>query len=240
MCPSGLQTTLEISCRCKALQHPVVGDRMLAADHTAFHALPVLRITPERCVHSSFLFLHPALCQCEITARNAVRLQLFGNALMRPVIFAGNHHTCRVPIDAVYNSRPKNPVDARQAVFTVVQEGIDQCSAGMPGCRVNHHTLGLVDYDDILVFIKNVERNIFRKHLCRLGFRQSDRKAFPRCQWIARLARLAVDQDAPLLNQLLSMCACQLRKEQGDRYVQSLIRKFFLNNELLQTCLLLF
>ena len=44
----------------------------------------------------------------------------------------------------------------------MVQQGVHQRAAGISRASMNGHTRGLVDHNDVVIFVKHIEWNIFR------------------------------------------------------------------------------
>ena len=88
-------------------------------------------------------------------------LYLFGKAFMGFVGLSGDHDSRRIFIQSMNDARADDAIDAGQFPLTVVEQGIDQGPVIVSGCRMNDHPARLIDDDDILIFINDIERNIF-------------------------------------------------------------------------------
>ena len=44
---------------------------------------------------------------------------------------------------------------------TVMKEGVDEGSVGIPGGRMNDHAVGFVQEDDFIIFVEDREREVF-------------------------------------------------------------------------------
>ena len=92
-------------------------------------------------------------------------LQLRGNALMRQIVFADDHRACCVPVNAMHDTGPHDAVNAGKRLSAVVHNRIDKSSLVVTRGGMNHHALRLVDHQNVLIFIQNIERKIFRDNI---------------------------------------------------------------------------
>ena len=81
------------------------------------------------------------------------------------IIFTHNNAACGILVDPVYDARTQDAVDTGQGSFTVIHDGIDECTCIVPGSGMDDHALGLVDDEDILIFIQDIQRNILRQYI---------------------------------------------------------------------------
>ena len=93
-------------------------------------------------------------------------LQLFRDAVVGQIVFAGDHDACSVPVDPVNNARTENAVDPGETSSAVMHECVDQCSFFMSGCGMDNETLRLIDEDHVIIFIEDVQRDLLRQDLC--------------------------------------------------------------------------
>ena len=73
--------------------------------------------------------------------------------------------TCGILIDSVDDTRTQDTIDSRQIILTMKHNSIYQCSGSMSGAGMNHHSLWLIYDKYIIIFIKNIQRDIFRKYV---------------------------------------------------------------------------
>ena len=81
---------------------------------------------------------------------------------MRGVVLRRHEAPARLLVEPVNDSRPLFPADPRERA-AVVQERVDHCSLTVPCSRVDDHPRGLVDYNEIFIFKKHLERNALRQ-----------------------------------------------------------------------------
>ena len=108
--------------------------------------------------------------------------ELLCKDLVSSVIFADEQRTRCIHIDPVDDPGAQNAVDPGKVFPTMEHHSIHQSMAVVPGCRVYHHPLRLIDDKDIIVLIEDVKRDILRKdvkwfrlrdlHLNRVTFRK--------------------------------------------------------------------
>ena len=81
------------------------------------------------------------------------------------IIFRNDKQTCRILVDAMNDSLPLDSVAARQFSTAVVQQCIDQCPLAVAGSGMNHHVLGLIHHQQMLVLLDNLQGNLLRLRL---------------------------------------------------------------------------
>ena len=84
-----------------------------------------------------------------------------------------------------------------------MQHGVDQRAGVLAGAAVDHHARGLVDRDDIGVFIQHIERQILGRRPQRSQFGWLNVDALGALQQERTLFGRAVDQHAPLVDPIL-------------------------------------
>ena len=163
---AGFQTTLHISILLKSLKNMNVRNRILpAAIRNDRHFLPVIPIPSDVPRDGKVIFLQNAEADGDVPAHNGMLLQLRGNALMRQIVFADDHRACGVPVDAMHDTGPHDAVNAGKRLSAVVHNRIDKRPLVVTRGGMNHHALRLVDYENVLIFIQNIERQIFRDNI---------------------------------------------------------------------------
>src|SRR5215472_7356132 len=113
----------------------------------------------------------------------------------------------------------------------MMQERVDQRApvAGILGCSragVNHHSRGLVDDGEVIVFVENVERNFLGDSAKRraLGWAE-DCDPFATMQFQRRLGLAVIDSDLFFSDQLLDSCPAYI-EARSEELVQSLAGVF--------------
>jgi len=80
---------------------------------------------------------------------------------VRFVVFCDDQAAARLFIKAMHDSRPFLPADSGK-FWEMMEQRIHQRVLAVTRARMNDQPRRFVDYDQILVFIKNVERDRFR------------------------------------------------------------------------------
>ena len=91
------------------------------------------------------------------------------------VVILGDHQqSAGILVDAMDDSRTDNAVDGRKPVFAVKHDRIDQRPRIVSYCRMDYHSLGFVHNQNIVIFIEDVQRDIFRTNLQLLCLRNGN------------------------------------------------------------------
>ena len=108
---------------------------------------------------------------------------MFGKLLAQTavsfIIFGNDQQTASVFVNTVDDARTFYTADAGKAVPTMVKQGINQSSAMRSGRRMYSHSCRFVDNQQVIVFINNVQRNIFRLRISVNRFRYNNLKRIP-------------------------------------------------------------
>ena len=129
---------------------------------------------------------------------------------MGAVVLADHQCARSIPVDPVYDPRPQLPVYPGEIPLAMEQHGVDQSMLLMPGGRVHHHPLGLVDDQQMRVLVKDVQRDIFRHDRSRADRGDLHTDHIPRLQAVTGPDRPVIDQDHPILEQSLDAGAGQI------------------------------
>ena len=117
------------------------------------HFLSIIRIAPDRCVYQSLILCRMTDHDSPINTVDRMYLDLFRNLDMRLIILTYDQRSGRILIDSVDNARTDLSIDAGQRLLTVIHNGINQCTIGMPRCRMHDHALWLIDDQKVFIFI---------------------------------------------------------------------------------------
>mgnify|MGYP001771280974 CR=1 FL=1 len=150
-----------------------------------------------------------AILMCEVPMHqrviqpgHALALQLRRQIKMRGVILGHDDEPCRVFVDPVHDSRTHHAVDAGK-VMAMIKQGIDKRVSLIARSRVHDHAAGLIDDDDIFIFIADIQRDVLRLHIQRLRIIIAEHDLIPRSRFVAALARRTIDRHPALGDQLL-------------------------------------
>ncbi len=152
---AGFQLDPHVSVGAEALEHTVVADRRLAAVGYR-HALAHAAVATDRGVdlaagghHTN----HDAL----IDAADLAALHLLDQPGLRLQGLGHHHQTGGVLVQTVDDTGARHVDD----VWHVVQQGIEQGTAGMAGGRVHNQPGRLVDHHDMVVFVDDIQLDVF-------------------------------------------------------------------------------
>ena len=110
------------------------------------------------------------------------------------IIFTDNQTACGITVNTVDNTGTQSSVYSGKAAAAMIHDGIHQRTAVVPRRRMNHHPFRLVYHQNILIFIKNIQRNVFRPDIRFNGFRKGKADIILRLQTIVGFYGRAVDQ----------------------------------------------
>ncbi len=152
---AGFQLHAYVGVRAEALEHTIVADRRLAAVGYR-HALAHAAVATDGRIDlaaSGHYTNHDAL----VDAADFTRLHLFDQLGLRLQSLGYHHQTRGVFIQAVNDTGARHVDDVRH----MVQQRVEQGTTGMPGSRVHDQPGRLVDHHDMVVFVDDIEFDIF-------------------------------------------------------------------------------
>ncbi len=133
--------------------HLVFGDRLAAARPQHRHLLAIARRTPDAGLDHAAGGIRRAPGQGDVDPFDVVPCEQVRQPRVGGVGLGRDHDAGRVLVQAVHDPRPGDAADARQLVPAVVQQGVDQGSVTRPRRRMHRHARGLVQDDQMLVFV---------------------------------------------------------------------------------------
>src|ERR1022692_4748419 len=113
---------------------------------------------------------------------------------MRFVVFRYHQTAARLFVETMNDSRTFFAANSGKC-FAMIKQRVDQCVLTMTSPRMNYHSGGLVDYDEIGVFKKNVERDLLWLIIDLFQRRLDEIDTVPRPPEIARARRFSIDFD---------------------------------------------
>jgi hypothetical protein len=105
----------------------------------------------------------------------------------------------------------------------VVQECIDEGAGGMTRCWVDDQPRGLIKDDDIVIFVNDVERNVFRAKDVFYRRRDVDLNALAGGYLEGGAADDTIDGDVARLDELMQVRSAEVRDVPGNEFVQPFI-----------------
>ena len=122
--------------------------------------------------------------------------KLPGQTGMGPLVFGHHQQSGSVLVDTVHQSGPHVPLLKQGQILQMPGQGIDECPAIIAVPRMHHEPGRLVQYDEVVVFIQDVERNILRNNFhLPLGIGHHEGNTVERLHLVARLHGNAVHKD---------------------------------------------
>lgn len=152
---AGFQLHTHVGMRAEALEHAVVADGRLAAvghRHTLTHAA----VAADRGIDLAPSGDH-ANDDALVDAADLARLHLLDQLGLGLQSLGHDHQPGGVFVQAMDDTGARHVDD----IGHVVQQGIEQRTAGMPGSRVHNQPGRLVDYHDVLVLVDDIQFDIF-------------------------------------------------------------------------------
>ncbi len=128
---------------------------------------------------------------------------------MRFVVFRHHQTAARLFVETMNDSRTFFAAYSGKC-FAMIKQRVDQCVLTMTSPRMNYHSGGLVDYDEIGIFKKNVERDLLWLIIDLFQRRLDEIDIVTRTHEIARTRRFTIEFDEPRANQLLNSRAREL------------------------------
>ena len=182
MGPSCLQPAFDVGILSETFQDRIMRNRVSACTLTGSqdsHLLAVLRMPSDRSVDHTFIQAQIAVNNGPVAPVDGMVLQLLTETVVCRIGLGDHQGSGGVPVDPVYDSGPQHSIDPGQAVFAVVHEGIHQGITVMAGCRVHNHPFWLVYYDQVCVFIQDIQRDILRFDRDLFRLRDTDGQNLP-------------------------------------------------------------
>ena len=149
---------------------------------------------------------------------------------MRFVIFRHHQTAARFFVETVNDSRTLLAANSGKC-FAMIEQRVDQGVLTMTSPRMNYHAGGLVDYDEICIFKKNVERDLLWLIVDLFQRRLDEIDLVTRTYEIARTRRFAFEFDESRTNQLLNSRARELIQLTGEKTIEARTRRVTWNGE---------
>ncbi len=204
-------------------QHAVVRDGMLALRAVGKdpHLQPVLGVAAYVARDRTLVLLDIAPHQRHVTAVDRMVEKLLCQRDVRPLVLGHDKQTRRILVDTMHQSGAHVALTEHRQMLQVERKSVDQRARIVAEARVHDHAGGLVDHQKIVVLVYDVERNILRDDLQlapRVG--HDDGYAVERLDLVARLGRLAVDQNVAAVGRRLYAVARRILHAARQKLVQ--------------------
>ncbi len=166
------------------------------------HSYAALGIAGDGKFDGAFCSGEFSLDEREIGFLNGTRAKGFGKFGVREIVFGDEDCAARIFVEAMNDSRAQRVAALRERLATA-EKRVDERAARVPCSGVNGHASGFVDDDELVVLIKNIERDGFGfgfKRWTRLGLNGDALAAF---EFLAGFGGLAVDLDEAGIDEFL-------------------------------------
>ncbi len=216
----GFQLHPHMGVRTEALEHAVVADRRLAA-FSHRHALAHATVTADRGIDLA-PGDHHAHHDALVDPADRAALQLLDQLGLRLQGLGHHHQAGGVLVQAVDNARARHVDDIRH----MVQQRIEQGATGMPGSRVHDQAGRLVDHHDLVVFVDDVQLDVFGHPLALgllFGLQNEQRAAM---DGISRAHDRTIDRQAALFDPRSKPRTRVLGEQLGGDLVEALTAQF--------------
>ena len=139
---------------------------------------------------------------------------------MRTIALGNHKQPGGLFVEPMDDARAFDPANSGK-IAAVVEERVDQRSLGVARCGVDYQTGRFVDDKKVLILEYDIERDGFRLGIERCGFRFIDRQLVVSLYELRGLSPLAVDFDAPTVDQLAHPRTGPLGVEFGKASIES-------------------
>ncbi len=160
MGPAAVQSAFDQAGFGAALPHAIIGPGG-PASFVDRHPLAVDAVTCDAGLNDSSGEFGFARDQSQIDFFHRAVGKLTRQMPMGHVILGHDQTSARLLVEAVDNSRPFRSANAGE-IAAVGQERIHQSAAGPAGAGMNGDTRGLIEHEQVLIFVENRERDCFR------------------------------------------------------------------------------
>ena len=204
---SRFQLQFQKRCNRKELLGNVMRTAFLTALHHS-HLETILRVTANRSVNRSFEVTRATPYKRIVRAMERTRFKLVRQMPMSGIVFRDHHKPRRILVQTMDNPRTERTVHGRKIFLEVVQESCGKRSLAHTITRVHHQIARLVDDHDIVIFVNDVQRNIFgfKRRRFLLDHLFNDNR-HPRFYAEVLHDFATADLDFARFNQLLHVCA---------------------------------
>ena len=80
---------------------------------------------------------------------------------MRGISFGRHHNAACVLVEPMDNARALFPANAGQRIAAMGDERVDERCLTIAGSRMHHHAGRFVQHDELVVFVQNIQRDVF-------------------------------------------------------------------------------
>src|SRR6266542_2917590 len=140
----------------------------------------------------------------EVALLHGLSGELVTQDLVGLVVLGDDEAAAGLLVEAVHDTRAGHAADATEAAPAVMEQGVDQGVFLVAGGRMHDDAGRLVEDQQVVVFVENVERDVFGLGIRRAGFGPVDGNRFARPRLMGGFDGSPVDLDVSLVNQPLN------------------------------------
>ena len=134
--------------------------------------------------------------------------KLLGQTGVRAFVLGHDQQPRRILVDTVHQTGAQIALPEHRQRAQMIGQGIDQRPVPVAVARVHDHAGGLVDDQQIVVFVGDVERDVLRHDLdLALGIGHHHGDAVQRLDLVARLGRTSAHEHAAAVDRRLDAVA---------------------------------
>lgn len=149
------------------------------------------------------------------------RGELLGQLGVSLIVAGDENHAASIAVEAVHNARPSGPAGAAQGGTEMKLQRTGQRARPVSAGRMHHHARRLIDDGHDIVFVEDVERDVFRAGRLAGNLGEHDRDPLTGLEPIGRLTAAAVHPNAAGRNHAPQMHATVVEKMAGQKGVQA-------------------
>jgi len=221
---AGVELDFEERCWADAVEHtPVCAGCAGAIDDAAArgHADATIGVACDSELDAAFRFVDDAFDQREVGLFHQAIAEGFAEFAVGGVVFGDEDNAGGFFVEAVDDAGAEY-VAALGERLAAAQECVDHGAGMVAGSRVDNHACGLVDGEDVVVFIQEVERDAFGLGLDRGARLDFDGDTFAAVEAVRGFGRFAVEQDVGFIDEFLNAGAAEVGAMRSDDAVEAL------------------
>ena len=216
----------------KAFEHVEVGDGGASVCSAGGHTDAADEVAGDREVDGGVVFFEMAVEESDIGFGDLALREHFAEFAVGAVVFGDEDEAAGLLVEAMDDAGAEVSAGGREFV-EVEEEGVDEGAAvalvdsiwgGVACSGVDHHACGLVDDGEVLVFVEDVEGDVFRGGVEGRGLGSAfDLDGFAAVEFLLRLGGVAVDADLTGFDEELDAGAGDVGQGLGEILVEAQI-----------------
>jgi len=148
--------------------------------------------------------------------------ELSGESQVGGVVFGDDEATAGFFVEPMDNSGPRDPANATKAARAMMEQRIDQGVFGVARRRMDDQPGRFVQGQEVVIFVEDFQRNVFRLGYGGLGLRPVDSDDFAGAGTVGGFGVAPVDLNMTLMEESLDGAARNAGKLRGQVGVEAL------------------